>query len=148
MRRILRRTLPLLLAFSIVMTSSALADGFGSVENAELSRSSAYINNCSGRISPQGNGKFNIVFTVTGTGLMDQIGAMTIKIYKNGAFTDMFRYTYSGRGGMMGSNTTSWTDSERYQGVSGSSYSAVICFYAANSNGSDTIFYTTASVVV
>lgn len=148
MRTSLKKTIIILLLFANFMTSVAFANDYESNEKQGQTKSNAYIQTCSGRISPRGNGRFNIIFTVAGTGLMDQIGAMTIQIYKNNALVDIFRYTYSGRSNMMGYNISAWSDIESYQGVSGATYYAKITFYAKNSNGNGYVYYTTTSVTI
>lgn len=146
----LNKILALILVLTLSLGSVAFADGTFKITNNNVNQpqSSAYISSYSGKISPQGNGRFNIIFTVTGTGTMSQIGATYIRIFKNGTQVDSFWYTSSGRSGMMGYNTFMLVDTESYQGVSGATYYAKITFFAKNSSGSDAKVYTTASVTV
>lgn len=147
----INKILALILVLTLSLGSVAFADGsYKSFNNNNVNQpqSSAYISSYSGKISPQGNGRFNIIFTVTGTGTMTQIGASYIRIYKNGTQVDSFWNTSSGRSGMMGYNTFMLVDTESYQGVSGATYYAKITFVAQNSSGSDIKYYTTSSVTV
>lgn len=142
------RIIAIVLVIAISFSTVAFADDTKKEVNPNQTKSSSYIDSYSGKISPQGNGRFNIIFTIVGTGTMTQIGASYIRIYKNGTQVDSFWNTSSGRSGMMGYNTYVHVDTEGYQGVSGAIYYAKITFIAKNSSGSDIKYYTTTSVTV
>lgn len=148
MKNNFKKVIVIMLIVAISLSTIAFADEFHSNEGDNQNRASAYISNYSGKIKPTGSGHFNIIFTVTGTGTMTQLGATHIRIFKNGTQVDSFWYTSAGRSNMMAYNTYIMGDTESYSGVSGASYYAKITFFAKNSSGSDAIEYTTAAVTV
>ena len=98
---------------------------------------SAYISSYSVSIINGGNGKLKVQFDITGTGIMTQLGASCIKIYKsNGTHVATIWHYDSGRSGMMGSNDYYHSDLEIYT-VTPGSYYVKITFYAKNSSGAD-----------
>ena len=143
-----KKILALILIVAISISSAAFADDSAETVNDIQPRASAYIDSYSGSIKPTGNGNFKIVFSIVGTGTMQMIGALSIRIYKNGTQVASFSYSDTGRSGMMAYNTYYHADTETYSGVSGASYYARISFYAKNSSGSDIKYYNTPTVVV
>lgn len=96
---------------------------------------SAYIANYSARVINGGNGNLKVSFDVTGTATMAKLGASQISIYKsNGTYVTTIYWLDSGRGGMMGSNTSYHGDTETIY-VGAGSYYAVVTFYAKTSSG-------------
>lgn len=108
---------------------------------------SAYIEAYHGSISPQGNGKIKINFSITGTGRMDDIGVTSIVLYESEDNYDWFAvktYYSSSYSNLMGSNTGSHASSVTYQGTAGYYYEAHICFSASDETGGDACqIYTT-----
>lgn len=109
--------------------------------------SSAYISAMSGYITYSGN-NVKVYFTVVGRHLMDEIGVSEILLYeKNGNIwslvcdfeSDNPNYTAD----MLNYNASSKADHVTYSGDSTKNYYAIIYFYAADANGSDTIEYIT-----
>lgn len=107
-------------------------------------RASRYIDTHFATIAAVGSGKVDISFTINGTDTMNQIGAKTIKVYTSvGTLVKTFSYTsYSS---MMTTNKVSYANKVTYSGTAGTTYYAVVTFYAEK-GGSDTKTYTTASV--
>ena len=104
---------------------------------------SYYIAAYSASVSNGGNGKIKVTFSITGTGIMTDLGASAIAIYKsNGTYVTTIYYFDSGRSGMMGSNKAYHSDTESIY-VGAGSYYAVVTFYAGNSSGSDAQNYQT-----
>lgn len=143
-----KKVLAFILIVAISISSVALADNSAESANDVQPRASAYIDSYSGSIKPTGNGNFKIVFSIVGTGTMAKIGALSIRIFKNGTQIDSFSYSATGRSGMMAYNTYVHADIEMYSGVSGASYYAQIAFYAKNSSGYDIKYYNTPTVIV
>lgn len=101
---------------------------------------SAYIERYSGFISPQGDGKIKIHFSITGTDRMDDIGVTSIVLYESEDNYDWFAvktYYSSSYSNLMGSNTASHASSVTYQGTAGYYYEAHICFSASDETGGD-----------
>jgi hypothetical protein len=109
--------------------------------------SSAYIAATSAYITYSGN-NINVYFTVVGKRLMDEIGVSEILLYELNGNTwslvcdfeaDNPAYTAD----MLSYNASAKADHVTYSGSSTKSYYAIVYFYAADANGSDTIEYIT-----
>ena len=102
---------------------------------------SSYIGRYDGYISPQGNGKVKIIFSITGTGTMDDLGITSITLYESEDNYDWFAvktYYSSSYSNLMGSNVGYHGSSVTYQGKAGCYYEAHICYYAGDETGGDT----------
>lgn len=100
-------------------------------------QSNSYIAKTTVGIVALGGGKIEIDFSVTAMGLMPDVGATRVTIYKEGGtIVATYIYTDPGYSYMIGHNRVSQTASVTYQGVSGQRYYAIVTFYAGNLNGS------------
>ena len=138
MKKTLRTVICLILVIAALSMPMALA----------AMESNQYIDSFSAATSAKGNGKIRVDFGVYGTGMMDDLGATTISIYKNGYIVKAFssnNILYSAS--MMGHNTWVFYGGVDYQGVAGNTYYAEVTFYGADGSGSDIEIYQTASVV-
>lgn len=136
MSRKLIRTLSLLLVAVCLLSTVSFA----------APRASDQISICSGSVSANGSGSITISFSITGTDVMNTIGAKSITIYKYGG-TYVTKLSYGNYTTMMGYSKMLHSGSVTYQGTSGQYYYAVITFYAKDSNGgSSTVSYTTNTV--
>ena len=121
---------------------------FGSAALA-AERASYYISYKGGGITATGNGNMRIVFSVTATGMMDELGAYSVCICnEDDDDVACIYYTDPGCSDMMTTNDYSWDGSVNWKGVSGERYYAVITFYAKNSSGDDYRSFTTTTVTV
>ncbi len=121
--------------FAAVMVAAVL---ISSVALAADTRASAYISSKAGFIIPEGNGKMTIDFSLTATGMMDELGASAIYLHTaDGTLVDTIEYTDPGYEDMMTTNNYSYSSSIDWSGESGESYYAIIIFYAKNSKGYD-----------
>lgn len=112
-------------------------------------RASAYIASKGGGIIATGNGNMLIEFSVTATGMMDELGAYSVCIYNEDNDEEAcIYYTDPGCSDMMTTNDYSWDGEVTWEGVSGESYYAVITFYAKNSSGDDYRSFATRTVTV
>lgn len=104
----------------------------------------AYISACYAGLSRSGN-TITIGFTISGTDIMEALGASTIKLYtSSGSLVKTFQCTnYTN---MLGYNKHSHTSSLTYTGSSGTSYYAVAYFYSTDGSGSGTETYWTNTV--
>ena len=137
------RSISFLLVFVMLLSSVSMA----ATPEIDHTRENAYILSKTGSIVATGSGYMTIQFTVTGTGVMNMIGASHISLYKSNG-TLVKSYDYWNYSSMMGYNDFVHYGSVSYHGVSGQSYYAVITFYAKNSSGSGSRIYTTATVTV
>lgn len=109
--------------------------------------SSAYIGYMSAYITYSGN-DINIYFSIVGRGLMNEIGVSKILLYEQNGNTWSRVYTFRSdnpnyTADMLSYNTTAKADHVTYNGDSAKNYYAILYFYAADNNGSDTIQYIT-----
>ena len=81
-------------------------------------------------------------FEVTGTGKMDDIGALTVQLQEStdggSTFTTIKRYSYLNYSSMLKHGTGTCVSSVSHDGVAGRYYQAYVTVYAAKGNGSDT----------
>lgn len=127
----IKRSLALILVIMTLLNVAALA----AYNPPDSPDASAYIANYSAAVLNGGNGKLKVSFDVTGTATMAKLGASSISIYKsNGTYITTIYWLDSGRGGMMGSNTSYHGDTETIY-VGAGSYYAVVVFYAKNYSG-------------
>lgn len=132
----------------VIAVAMVCVMAFGSAALA-AERASYYISYKGGGITPTGGGNMRIVFSVTATGMMDELGAYSINIYNDDeTWEDVIYYTDPGCSDMMTTDDYSWDGEVYWEGVSGESYYAVITFYAKNSSGDDYRSYTTSAVRV
>lgn len=137
----MNKTLTRSLAFILVLCFLLSSVAFASTD------SSAYIAIMSGYITYSGN-NINVYFSIVGRHRMDEIGVSEILLYEQNGNTwslvcdfeaDNPAYTAD----MLSYNTSAKADHVTYSGSSTKNYYAILYFYAADSNGSDTIEYIT-----
>lgn len=118
------------------------------VASALETRASEYFSCYSSSIYAKGNGKIDIIFSVTGTGGdMDKIGVSSITIYEeDGTRVDSFGYLDEGYENLMAYDTWCMSDSMIFQGVPGVKYYARLVFYVVKGDGYDARYYTTNTV--
>lgn len=109
--------------------------------------SSAYISAMSANITYSGN-DVNVYFTVVGRHLMDEIGVSKILLFEQNGNTWNRVYTFKAdnpnyTANMLSYNTSAKADQVTYPGDASKNYYAIVYFYAADANGSDTIEYIT-----
>lgn len=109
--------------------------------------SSAYIGATSAYITYSGN-NINVYFTVVGSHRMDEIGVSEILLYEQNGNTWNRVHTFEAynpayTADMLSYNASAKADHVTYSGNSTKNYYAIVYFYAADANGSDTIEYIT-----
>lgn len=139
MKKTIIRTISLTLIFALCLAF---------VAGAAEARASYYIKRTSAAATASGNGKITVIHSITGTGIMTEIGATKIEIKNaSGSTLKTYKCTDPGYESMMGSNTGNHNGSVTYSGISGATYYAVVYFKAANSTGGDTNIITTYTVI-
>ena len=137
MRRKTTRILAIICALFMFLSTIAFA----------AQESSAYIAATNGYITRSGN-DVKVYFTIVGRRLMDEIGVSEILLYEQNGNTwslvcdfeaDDPAYTAD----MLSYNASAKADHVTYSGDSTKNYYAILYFYAADANGSDTIPYIT-----
>ncbi|MBR4655985.1 MAG: hypothetical protein IKO68_05340 [Oscillospiraceae bacterium] len=125
----------IILVLSILLSTAALA----------AQESSAYIGATNAYFTRSGN-NVNIYFSIVGRGLMNEIGVSEIYLYEKTGNTWNLVYIFDSNDSdytddMLSYDTTAKADHVTYSGSSSKDYLAILYFYAADDNGSDTIPY-------
>lgn len=111
-------------------------------------QASSYLSAYKAYISPVGNGKIEVWFSVSGVNLMDKIGAATIvlKQSSNGtSWTTVKTFQAESYSGMLATDKMSYTSHVSYSGTAGKYYQAIVTVYAEKGSGSDSRLVTTAT---
>ena len=110
-------------------------------------RASAYLTSYSAYVYLPGNGEVQVYFDVTGTGTMDELGALSIKIYES---TDGVTWTWkqtfkhNTTPGMLSYNDYFHYGSVTYNGVVGRYYKAYVCVWGGKDGQGDTRYFWTS----
>lgn len=111
-------------------------------------RASDYLSAYNAYVYLPGNGEVRVYFNVEGTGYMDEIGALSIKIYEstdNSTWTRVVTRTHDSTSGMLSYNDDYHSGYVSYNGVAGRYYKAYVCVWAGKDGDGDTrYFYTSA----
>lgn len=138
MKKRTMRILAFVFALSLLLSTAAFA----------AQNSSAYIAATNGYITFSGD-DVNVYFSIVGRGLMNEIGVTKILLYEQNGNTWTRVYTFRATNptytaDMLSYNTTAKADHVTYpNGDSTKNYYAILYFYAADDDGSDTITYYT-----
>ena len=122
---------------------------FGSSVTAEevQPRASAYLTSYGAYVYLPGNGEVQVWFNVTGTGYMDELGALSIAIYES---TDGVNWTWektfkhNTTSGMLSYNDDFHTGHVTYNGVVGRYYKALVCIWGGKNGQGDTRYFWTS----
>ncbi len=110
-------------------------------------RASDYLTAYSAYVYPAGWGKVQVWFEVDGTGYMDEIGALEIRIYEstdNENWSWVKTYGYSDNDGMLGYNNYYHAGHIEYKGTIGRYYKAYVCVWAGENGNGDTRYFWTS----
>lgn len=104
-------------------------------------RASDYLNSYNAYIYPDAWGKIQVWISVTGVTYMDDIGALTIKIYEstdNETWTWVKTYTNGDTPSILGHDDYYYSSSVTYNGTIGRYYKAYVCIWAGKDGDGDT----------
>lgn len=137
------RLFALLLVFSFLVPVCAQAAETVSVQP----RASFYLDSYSAYVYLPGNGQVQVYFDVTGTGYMDELGALSISIYEstdgvNWTFKKTF--THDSTAGMLSYNDDFHTGHVTYNGIVGRYYKAYVCIWGGKNGQGDTRYFWTS----
>ena len=111
-------------------------------------RASAYLSNYNAYVYLPGNGEVRVYFNVQGTTTLDELGALSIKIYESTDGTNWTwkkTFTHDSTSGMLGYNDFLHSSYITYNGVAGRYYKAYVCIWGGKDGDGDTrYFYTSA----
>lgn len=109
-------------------------------------RASHYLSSYSAYIYPAGWGKVQVWFDVTGTGYMDELGALEIKLYEskdNETWTWVKTFEYQDYSGMLVYDDFSHMGHVEYNGTIGRYYKAYVCIWGGKDGAGDTRYFWT-----
>lgn len=111
-------------------------------------RASAYLDNYNAYVYLPGDGEVRVYFNVQGTTTLDELGALSIKIYESTDGTNwtwMKTFKHNTTSGMLGYNDFYHSGYVSYDGVAGRYYKAYVCIWGGKDGDGDTrYFYTSA----
>ena len=129
----------------MVVLSTAL------VVNATLEniQASEYLSSYSAYVYPEGNGNISIWFDVQGIGIMDEIGALSIRLqrYSNGSWTTVKTYSHTNYTNMLGFNKRFHVSHVDYSGISGYVYRADVTIWAGKNGSGDSRRILTSAII-
>ena len=96
---------------------------------------SIYIDNYSATMYADNNGYVEAWFHITGIGIMDEIGAVSIDIIENGTLVKTYKYTNTP--GLLVYNKFIHAGSVTYAGTVGKNYKAYVTYKAGKNGGWD-----------
>lgn len=116
------------------------------------SRASDYLTSYNAYISLPGSGKVRVYFNVSGTGYMDEIGALSIEIYEcstNSSDLDDWEwkdtFLHDSTSGMLSYNDDYHSGYVTYNGTAGKYYKAYVCIWAGENDDGDTRYFWTSA---
>ena len=135
---------------ALLLTLVLLVNIYTVSASAVEPRASDYLCSYQAFVHPAGNGEVQVWFTVTGDNYMDDIGALTIGIYKEtdtGGWEHMVTFNHMYYPDMMAQNDIQHISHVSYQGVVGETYRAYVCIWAGKDGGGDTRYFWTSAKV-
>lgn len=137
--------------FTALLLAIVLAvPAFGSAAAAEVvePRASAYLANYGAYVYLPGDGEVRVYFNVTGTGRMDELGALMIRIYEsidgiNWSWKTTF--THDSTPGMLSYNDNFHSGYVSCNGVKGLYYKAYVCVWGGENGDGDTRYFWTSA---
>lgn len=143
-RAVFIRFLALFLIVALVMPIGAEA------AEAEILQpyASSYLSSYGAYTYPAGSGKVQVYFHVFGTDYMDELGALSIKIYEstdNSTWTWVKTFKHNTTAGMLSYNDDYHSGHVTYQGVAGRYYKAYICIWGGENGDGDTRYFWTSA---
>lgn len=109
---------------------------------------SSYLRSYNSYIYPAGSGRVQVWFTVRGTGVMDELGMMTIHLYEsrdNSNWTWLRSYSHENFPSMMGYDEWIHEGYVQYQGIGGRYYKAYVCVWGGKNGAGDSRYFWTDS---
>lgn len=111
-------------------------------------RASDYLSAYNAYVYLPGDGEVRVYFNVRGTHTLDELGALSIKIYESTDGTNWTwkkTFTHDSTSGMLGYNDFYHSGYVSYNGIAGRYYKAYVCIWGGKDGQGDTrYFYTSA----
>ena len=131
----------LLVAFVIPTTTSA------TVNDTVQPYASSYLDSYSAYVYLAGSGHVQVWFDIYGTGMMDDIGALSIEIHESTDGTNwnwVYTFNHDTTSGMLWHNDYYHSGHVTYNGVSGRYYKAYVCVWAGKDGSGDSRYFWTS----
>lgn len=135
-------------AFKILAIILALALICPPSVSAAEPRASYYLSSYGAYVYPGGAGIIQVWFDVAGTGTMDEIGALSIRIYESSDGTNwewVYTHKHNTTYHMLTYNDYSYVSHVNYVGTAGKYYKAYVCFWAGKDGNGDSRYYWTSA---
>ena len=103
-------------------------------------RASDYLDCYSAYVYSEGGGEVSVWFDVTGTGTMDEVGAITILLQEssnNSTWSTVKTFRYTDYPNMMEYDSIDCVSGVYYSGIDGRYYRAYVTVWAGNDGGGD-----------
>ena len=140
-------------AFRIIATILAIAlflpIGVNATAEEIAPRASYYLDSYNAYLYNAALGKIQVYFDVTGVNYMDEIGALTVKIYESTdkeTWTWVETYNNGDTPSLLGYNKIYYSSHVDYKGTIGRYYKAYITIWAGKDGDGDTRYYWTQTV--
>ena len=134
-RSFIIKAIAVCLVLSLTVPMTVRATGNGEI----MPYASDYLDLYNSYICDVGSGKIEIWFEVMGTGDMDDIGVLSIELYRinsNGSLTWLKTFLYEDYDTMLAEDDWYHCSCVSYQGTAGTRYKAYVCIWAGkNGNG-------------
>lgn len=111
-------------------------------------RASYYLDSYNAYVYPAGSGKVQVWFSVIGVDYLDELGALTIKIYEstdNSNWTWVKSFSNFNYPEMLGYDHFYHSGHVEYQGVAGRYYKAYVCIWGGRDGDGDTRYFWTSA---
>jgi hypothetical protein len=109
---------------------------FAATSVSAFARASEQINSYYMDVTPAGDGEIAIMFSVTGNGMMERLGAKSIRIFERGTYgwelTDSFDEDTPD---MVEANSPQYGNTIYFQGEPGEQYQIIVTIFAEDKNG-------------
>ena len=108
---------------------------------------SKYLTSYNTYVCAMGSGKVEVWFNVMGTGTMDEIGVLSIKLYESTDQTNWTRvktYSHENYSSMLEESDYYHCSYVSYQGTAGKYYKAYVCIWAGKNGSGDTRYMWTS----
>ena len=110
-------------------------------------RASLYLDNYGAYVYLPGDGEVRVYFNATGTGYVDELGALSIAIYESTDGTNWTwkkTFTHDSTPGMLSYNDYFHSGYVSYNGIVGRYYRAYVCIWGGKDGDGDTRYFWTS----
>lgn len=143
-----RKSILIRLVATIIIIAMVFPMGASAaVQKAAQPYASAYLSSYGAYVYLAGDGLVQVYFNVEGTGMMDELGALSVSLYESidkNTWTWKKTFTHDSTSDMLGYNDFYYSGHVDYQGVEGRYYKAYVCVWAGKDGDGDTRYFWTS----